>query len=103
MFDLKCKRVGCEYNEGCNCTAKEVEFASNTDCKTYKPSKEKEKNIGHIEEVEKIGQPPMRKNISVGCEAECIFNSNCTCTANGITVQTCDNPECPICCTFKPE
>jgi hypothetical protein len=98
MFDLKCKRKGCVYNKNCNCTAKKVEVTKNTSCQTYEPSNEAE-----VGEVEKVGQPPIRKNIEVDCKAECIFNENQVCTANGITVQTCKDKTCPICCTFEPE
>ncbi len=98
MFDLKCKRKGCEYNKNSNCTAKKVDVTKDTYCKTYKPSNEAE-----VGEVEKVGQPPIRKNIEVDCKADCIFNRKCVCTANGITVKTCSDETCPICCTFQPE
>lgn len=104
MYDLKCKRVGCVYNKNCNCTANEVEVKKDTTCKTYEPSNEAE-----VGEVEKVGQPPIRKDIDVLCKADCIFNTNYVCMANGITVQTqkksggerCNS--CPICCTYQPE
>ena len=98
MFDLKCKRKGCVYNKNCNCTAKEIEVKKDTACKTYKPSNEAE-----VGEVEKVGQPPIRKDTKVGCKADCIFNTNQECSANGITVQTCKDESSPICCTFMPE
>ena len=97
MYDLKCKRKGCEFNENCNCTAKNVEVTKDTSCKTYKPSENNEAGD------EKISQPPIRKDIKVGCKAECIFNKEEVCMANGITVQTCENKACPSCCTFQPE
>ncbi len=97
MYELKCKRQSCSYNKNCNCTAKRVEIKADTACKTFQPSNEAE-----VGEVEKVGQPPIRKNIEVGCHADCIFNTDEICTANGITVQTCNNPSCPICCTFMP-
>ena len=98
MFDLKCKRKGCVYNKNCNCTAKNVEVKEDTSCKTYEPSNEAE-----VGEVEKVGQPPIRKDIDVECKADCIFNKMDVCTANGITVQTCENIACPNCCTYIPK
>lgn len=101
MFDLKCKRMGCKFNKNCNCTAKNVDVTKDTICKTYIPSPKDEKNV-----TEKIGQPPIRKNISVECKANCIFNDKCICTANGITVQTVNagtNSGTPKCCTFQPD
>ena len=98
MFDLKCRRTGCEFNKNCNCTANEIEVKKNTICKTYSASKDENKR-----QEEKIGQPPIRKDIEVLCKAKCIFNSNYVCTANGITVQTDSSVNEPICCTFMPE
>ena len=100
MYDLKCKRQGCTYNKNCNCTAKKVEVKKDKTCKTFEPSNNIEK------QEEKIGQPPIRKDIKVGCHADCIFNKENKCTANGITVQTCKttaSDTSPTCCTFLPE
>lgn len=96
MFDIKCKRQGCVYNKNCNCTSKDIEVNKKAECKTYKPSNEAE-----VGEVEKIDQPAIRKDISVSCKADCLFNNEDICIANGITVQTCSNASCPNCCTFK--
>lgn len=96
MFDIKCKRQGCVYNKNCNCTSKDIEVNKKTECKTYEPSKNTD-----IHEVEKISQPAIRKDIAVACKADCLFNKESQCIANGITVQTCENTSCPNCCTFK--
>ena len=98
MFDIKCKRQGCVYNKNCNCTSKNVEVDKKAECKTYEPGDKPNINM-----VEKVGQPPIRKDIFVACKATCLFNENNQCIANGITVQTCDNQSCPNCCTFMPE
>ena len=98
MFDIKCKRQGCLFNKNCNCTAKDIEVDNKTECKTYQAGQESE-----VGAVEKIGQPPIRKDISVSCKANCLFNDNKKCLANGITVQTCDNKSCPNCCTYEPK
>lgn len=98
MYDLKCKRVGCVYNENCNCTANNVKVGKMTECETYKPSK---KEINKESKEDKIVQPPTRKNIRVACDACCLFNDNCCCKANGISVMT--NNQEPECCTFMPK
>ena len=97
MFDLKCKRQDCEYNKNCNCTKKNVEIKKDTSCSSYVRSENSET------EVEKIGQPAVRKNISVECSAKCLFSKDSSCEANGITVQTLDNRHCPNCCTYMPK
>lgn len=98
MFDIKCKRMQCEFNKDCNCTAKDLEVSKNTECKTFKPSNEAPQS-----EESKIGQPALRKNIIVSCKANCLFNQDQLCLANGISVQTIQNIDCPNCCTYKPK
>lgn len=95
MFDLKCKRVGCLYNENCNCTAPNVKVGKMTECETYKPAQKEQKS------EDKIAQSPSRKNIKVACDAKCLFNDHCQCKANGISVMT--NNQEPECCTFMPK
>ena len=95
MFDLKCKRQDCKFNHNCNCIAKNIKVGKDTDCETYT------KGPNPVNKQDKISQPPIRKNINVGCDAQCIFNKKCICKANGISVMTNDgNPEC---CTFMPK
>ena len=98
MFDIKCKRYGCQFNKNCNCTSKTIEVDKKTECKTYEPSDKPDTYTDN-----KIGQPPIRNDISVACHANCLFNKDEICTANGIRVQTCDNKSCPNCCTYMPE
>ena len=97
MFDIKCKRILCEYNKNYNCNSKTLDVSKNKECKTFKPCKNPKPD-----QESKIGQPAFRKNIIVSCSAKCLFNNNHQCIANGISVQTCNNKECPNCCTFKP-
>ena len=101
MYDLKCKRLDCDYNKNWNCTVKHLEIKNDTSCETYQKSEKTQKQEN--EKVEKIEQPAIRKNIEVGCHAECLFYNNTHCSANGITVQTCDNTYCPNCATFMPK
>lgn len=95
MFDLKCKRQGCKFNQNCNCTAHNVKVDNTTKCETYEDSKNPQM------QQDKIPQPPTRKNICVSCDANCLFNQDHTCKANGITIIT--NDFAPECCTFLPK
>ncbi len=96
MFDIKCKRMECEFNKNCNCNAKDLEVSKTTECKTFLPS-----NEPHKVEESKIGQPAFRKNILVSCNANCLFNQEHMCQANGIYVKTLESPDHPNCCTYK--
>ena len=97
MYDIKCKRQSCEYNKNCNCTSKVINVKKDTTCDTYSPV---EKTT--IEE-EKIGQPAIRKDIEVECNAKCLFSEDGICHANGITVQPSSIKESPICVSFQPK
>lgn len=96
MYDLKCKREGCEFNKNCCCSAKEITIGKNAECKSYKASEDY-----HKKEKSKLKQKALRNNTYVNCNASgCIFNSDLTCIANGISVATLVN-NCPECCTIK--
>lgn len=95
MYDLKCKRENCIYNCNCNCTAKDIDVSKSTECKTYEPADHKK------QEVDKIPVTPTRNQTCVSCKADCLFNSDCKCVANGITVKTSDS--CPCCQTYMPK
>ena len=97
MYDLKCKRQDCEYNKNWNCSLKKLEIKQDTSCDRYRKTEK------DIENEEKINQPAIRKNIKVECGANCLFNKDSNCEANGITVQTNNNISCPNCCTFMPK
>lgn len=95
MFDLKCKRQGCKYNENCNCTANHVQVGKATECQTYKDCGFKK------DEKDQIIQSPTRRDVKVNCNANCLFNFDCRCKANGISVIT--NDKKPECSTFMPK
>ena len=97
MYDIKCKRQACEFNKNCNCTSKTINVKKDTTCDTYSPTQKET-----IEE-EKIGQPAIRKDIEVDCNAKCLFNEDGICQANGITVQPTSQKESPICVSFQPK
>ena len=96
MYELKCKREGCTFNRNCCCTAGHITVGKAADCTSYTPSEDYDKK-----EKSKLKQKALRQNTMVDCKATgCIFNSDCKCIANGITVETLDANK-PECCTIK--
>ena len=67
----------------------------NTDCTTYKDCGYDKK------EKDKIKQKATRLNICVDCKADCLFNEQHYCKANGISIMTNNNR--PECSTFLPK
>ena len=97
MYDLKCKREGCEFNQNCRCPAKHITIASNAECTSYSPSENYNKT-----EKSKIKQRAVRVNTVADCKAAgCLFNHDGVCVANGISVATIGTK--PECLTIKPK
>ena len=74
-MDLKCKKLNCEYNDKYSCMKKAM-FETAPDFHPYRH----------------------KKKVDIECDAECLFNRNHECHANGISVCSCTN--CALCTTF---
>lgn len=103
MVDLKCEREDCKYNKACNCMANGIDVSKQTECTTYEKSDNPNKH-----EEDKIPQALIRHNTNVRCVAPCLFENDCLCIANGITVEnlTIKNKKgcpCPACATYLPK
>ena len=97
MYELKCKREGCNFNKNCRCSAKKITIKKSAICESYTPSESYNK-----EEKSKISQKAVRTNTLVNCHATgCLFNTDGICTANGITVATNTPSNMPECFTIK--
>lgn len=84
MKDLKCGLKGCKYNQGYCCCAKEINVDRHTDCLTYTPDENKRK--GMFESGSDFAKANYSVDTGVTCSANCIFNRDNRCIANGITV-----------------
>ena len=100
-MDLRCNKTNCKHNDRYSCTAKEIHISETTDCKTYK--NEKGKPLTKIsntmfEQAPEIAPFRAKANIEIKCKADCLFNKNGKCNANGISVL--DGKKDGICGTF---
>lgn len=98
MVDLKCKKIDCIHNSNCNCYARYINVDKQTYCESFRHS-HREKQTAEVSD--EIVQPIVRPSVEVECKANCVFNSDGTCKANGITIY-CDNND-PECSTFLPK
>lgn len=91
-MDLKCKKMNCKYNEAYACMSKGIKVARNCECATFEKSdKLDEKQHQDISRDMFEVAPeihPFRHNraMSIECAAECLFNKDGICKANGISV-----------------
>lgn len=103
-MDLKCNKTMCLYNKKYCCYAKEITILKETECGTYE--KDQDKNPKDLQDVSKdmfeaapdISSFRHIKDIKVNCKANCIFNNEGHCKANGITIL--ENKKAGICGTF---
>ncbi len=106
-MDIRCNKTNCKHNNHYACKAKEIHVAKNTDCQTY--DRDFEKSSKNLQDVSKnmfeiapeIGDFSHDDKLCVDCYANCIFNKNGKCNANGITVL--ENDKIGYCGTFMEE
>ena len=91
-MDLKCKKLNCKYNNACACMSKGIIIKRSCECGTFeqdcvrdeKQHQDISKNM--FEVAPEIHPFRHNKNVSIECKAECLFNNDGVCKANGISV-----------------
>lgn len=103
-MDLKCRKLTCKFNDRYACLAKEITVGKDASCTSYRRNAEKCKN--NMQDISKTmfeSAPdisPYRHNLDckINCKADCLFNRDKRCHANGITVL--ENTENGMCGTY---
>lgn len=92
-MDIKCRKTSCVYNDGYNCTAKQVNITSGSECGTYERGSEMDDVTRDMfESAPEYGNSRHIRDKDLKCECEsCLFNKNCRCDANGITIIDSEN------------
>lgn len=102
-MDVKCRKTTCKYNKTHNCMAKKNLVEADTQCVTYEKDtrdnileNNKHNDMSKTLFQKKIKDAPYRsrRNIVIECKADCLFNKNGKCQANGITVNDLQTPYC---------
>ena len=113
-MDIRCRKTTCKYNKDHTCLAKSILVDRKVLCSTYQLSealKGKNRQQGLLDKAEDYSKrmfekPPKnapmrnRKKIEISCKADCLFNNNGICRANGITV---NDVNYPICMGYLPK
>ena len=103
-MDLKCKKLNCKYNNCFACMSKNIKVGTNCECVTFEKADrldEKQKqDVGATMFETAPDIHPYRHNKLVGikCDANCLFNKNNDCCANGICV--CEDKSHATCATY---
>lgn len=104
-MDLKCRNLDCENNDRYSCTRKGIIINNHSYCKDYKKttnlSEDQQQNVPKtmFEKEAKLHPYRHNKTVDIECGADCLFNHNGKCLANGIAVQNL-NPKNAKCTTF---
>ena len=107
-MDLKCRNLDCKNNNCYSCERKGIIINDHSYCKDYKKSKElKEEQLQNIpktmfDKKPKIHPYRHNKTVDIECGADCLFNHNGKCLANGIAVQNLDEKHAKCSTYMKP-
>lgn len=91
-MDIRCRKTTCKFNISNKCIAKEIIVDKNVLCSTYKTdqknfeNKKDDKSKFMFKKTPKIAPFRDRKDIKILCKANCLFNCEGVCKANGITI-----------------
>ncbi len=97
MKDLKCGLRECVYNRAYSCTAKQILVEKSTDCATFR--RDETKRSKAFEAAEDFAARDFSVDTHVKCGADCMFNKDKVCHANGITVMG-DHKKDAMCLTY---
>jgi hypothetical protein len=92
-MDIRCRKTDCKYNEGLTCLVNELNINDKNNCKEYIKGKEK---IDISKQIFSDTPPEIKdyrrvKDMNLHCSAECLFNRQGKCIANGITINDVQN------------
>ena len=89
-MEIRCRKGDCSYNNGCSCTAKEIEVTRDACCSTYMADSVKQTLIienGNLFEVSEELVAKNLRNVGLVCRAtDCLYNRGRLCHANGISI-----------------
>lgn len=103
-MDLKCKKLNCVNNDKYSCMKKAIKVSKTCECDSYEPardlrdSQKQDVSKTMFETAPDFHPYRHKKKIDIECDADCLFNRNNKCHANGISVCNCTN--CALCATF---
>lgn len=100
-MDIICRKTQCQFNDNYTCRSENLNISENIICKSFildknKKLVDKSKNI--FDKTPEYASHRPSRFANIKCQARCLFNNNCECEANGITVNCIKNK--PYCITF---
>lgn len=99
-MDLKCRKLDCKYNKLFSCTRKGIKVVRNRDCSSYEKAEEMDSDQKQKQPQEMFSDKPTVypcrhvKNLTIACDAKCLFNREGICFSNGISIIDLGNASC---------
>ncbi len=99
-MDIRCRKTDCVYNNLLTCMANKIVILDDLDCDTYQKDETKKRDISKqiFEGEPQIAPYRHNKDMCLECKADCLFNKQRDCIANGITIN--DVSDNAICITY---
>ena len=103
-MDLKCKKLNCEHNDRYSCMKDSIKVSDHAECESFVLAKELDNGQKQDASRDMFETAPdyhpyrHKKEVDIECGAECLFNYDSKCKANGISVCNCS--KCALCTTF---
>ena len=103
-MDLKCKKLECKYNDRYSCMKECIRVARNAECDSFEVAEDlgegQKQDVSRdmFETAPDIHPYRHKRDIDIECAADCLFNYDKKCRANGISV--CNLKSCALCTTF---
>ena len=103
-MDLKCKKLDCKHNDRYACMNDKIIVSRGAECGSFEKTEivtneqAQDASRDMFETAPDYHPYRHKKNVDIECGADCLFNQNAKCRANGISVCNCkDNA---LCTTF---
>lgn len=88
-MNIVCRKTKCKYNNNLACQSEKIFIDRELNCEQYEPiEKDSLQDISKnmMETAPEIAPFRHNKDIHIKCQANCVFNKDCHCVANGIFV-----------------
>lgn len=99
-MDIRCRKTSCRHNNGQTCRAKFVGISPCANCNSFVKCGE-DKDFGSLmfESAPEFANSRHILKVNLHCDkTSCLFNHQCKCSANGITII--NDHDKPLCGTY---
>ena len=88
-MNIVCRKTKCKYNNNLACQSEKIFIDRELNCEQYEPIEKgslQDISKNMLETAPEIAPFRHNKDIHIKCQANCVFNKDCHCIANGIFV-----------------